>query len=103
MRSCKRLRTSGLNERMLRPMVANSGITFDAWPACTEPIVTTAVCVGSMLRETTVCKAMIKLPAIITGSTAWWGLAAWPPRPMTLMRQLSEADMKAPLPNMKVP
>ena len=54
---------------MLIDKLAVSGMTLETLPACAVPMVTTEVCKGSILRDTTVCKLMIKLPMMTTGST----------------------------------
>jgi hypothetical protein len=48
-------------------------MTLRTVPACSVPIVTTAACLGSTLRETTDCSAITRLPAIRIGSTARCG------------------------------
>jgi hypothetical protein len=51
-------------------------MTLVAIPAFKVPMVTTAACVGSTLRDTTLCSAITRLPAIRTGSIARCGRAA---------------------------
>lgn len=49
---------------------ASRGITLMApgWPACMEPMETTAESNGFTLRDTIVCKAVMICPAMVTGS-----------------------------------
>ena len=103
MRCCNWSRTAASKERMLRAMVAESGITLATVPACSVPTVTTAICRGSTLRATTLCSAITMLPAMSTGSTVKCGRAAWPPRPWMVMCAVSLAAMKGPLPKPKLP
>ena len=79
MRFCRSSRTSASNERTVRPIVTSLAITFIALPPWIVPTVTTAVCVGSTLRATTVCSAITMLAAATIGSIVWCGRAAWPP------------------------
>ena len=97
MRFCRIVRTSASKERTDRPSVTSLAMTFIALPPWIEPTVTTAICVGLMFLATTVCKAMTMLEAATMGSIAWWGRAAWPPTPFTMIVTRSDADMKGPL------
>ncbi|MNT82225.1 hypothetical protein D3C72_2219230 [compost metagenome] len=58
---------------------AVSGMTLLAAPAWNAPTVTTADNCGWMLRDTTVCKAMMMLAPATMGSAASCGSAPWPP------------------------
>ncbi|MOA48885.1 hypothetical protein D3C78_1716930 [compost metagenome] len=55
------------------------------------------------MRATTVCRLMTMAEAATSGSTARWGLAAWPPTPTIFTNTRSPAAMKAPLRSMKRP
>ena len=50
-------------------------------PACTLPTVSTAVSVGGVIRDTTVCSRTTIMAARTTGSTVACGIEPWPPRP----------------------
>ena len=84
MRCSSLARTSRSSARTLISSVALWGITLLALPALSAPTVITAICSGSMLRDTTVCKAITMLAAATTGSAARCGMAPWPPMPLSV-------------------
>ena len=79
-------RTSRSRARTLQfEVLAVAGMTLLASPAWSEPTVTTAVCSGSTLRDTTVCSAITRLAAATIGSAACCGMAPCPPLPVSVM------------------
>ncbi|MNP78693.1 hypothetical protein D3C76_1763690 [compost metagenome] len=68
-----------------------------AVPACTWPILTTAESLTPMLRETTVCRALIMPANAGIGSMLRSGIAPCPPRPVSVMQTRSDEAMTAPL------
>ncbi len=65
-------------------------------PALIRPTVTTAVRVGSTRRETIVCSRITREAAMTTGSMAWCGAEACPPRPCSVIRKSSQLAMIGP-------
>ncbi|MNS85269.1 hypothetical protein D3C72_1191300 [compost metagenome] len=54
------------------------------------PMVTTAISLGSISRDTMVCKASTMLAAATIGSTATCGIAPCPPTPLTVSTTVSD-------------
>ncbi len=50
-------------------------------PAWMPPTVSTAVSVGAISRDTTVCSRTMIMAASTTGSMVCCGMAPWPPLP----------------------
>ena len=65
------------------------GMMFGAVPPWMLPMVSTAGSSGGDSRETSVCSATINSAAATTGSATWWGIAAWPPVPLSSMSKAS--------------
>ena len=103
MRLCSKARTSGCKARTDNSRYAESGITLLAVPADSTPTVTTAVCRGSTLRDTTVCRAMTTLEAATTGSAVPCGMAPCPPMPRSVINTLSLDAIIGPSRNTRWP
>ncbi len=91
------LRTSSSYVRMLSLRVASSGMMFSLTPACSEPMVSTALSVGAISRDTMVCSRIAVAAAMTTGSMEVCGCEPWAPRPKSLTLRLSPADRMTPL------
>ncbi len=65
-------------------------------PAWQLPTVRTAVSPGATSRDTIVCSRTMIIAASTTGSTVFWGIEPWPPRPYTVILTLSAADRAGP-------
>ena len=71
---------------MFRPSSARSGMMFSLVPARRVPIVSTAVSVPAISRDTTVCSRITVAAAITIGSTVVSGREPWPPLPCNVIR-----------------
>ena len=89
-------RTAGRRARAVPPRVAVSGITFQVAPPSMRVTLTTAASRGSVSRLTNDCRATTAWAAACTGSRPWWGIAAWPPRPMRRASKRSKAAIMGP-------
>jgi|GEM_PF-3457551 len=78
-------------------------MTLLALPTWNAPTVTTAVWIGSTLRDTSVCNAITMPAAATMGSAALCGMAPWPPLPCTVIEAESIDAIAAPLRNATVP
>ncbi len=84
---------------MLRAVPSSStvpGMMLCLVPPAMRPTVTTAGVAGSTRRLTMDCRAVTICEAASTGSRQLWGRAACPPRPLTVIRKLSEAAIIGP-------
>jgi hypothetical protein len=90
-------RSSGFRQRTVPRIRAVSGMTFDAFESVWNvPTVSTTLCSGSTLRETTVCSVTTICAATSVVSTALCGSAAWPPRPVTTISNSSAEACSGP-------
>jgi hypothetical protein len=89
-------RASGEKERTVASKWADAGMTFSAVPAWKLPTVTTTGSKMSWLRVTRVDNAVTISHAAGIGSLALCGREPWPPRPRTVTRTRSAADISAP-------
>ncbi|MNZ90856.1 hypothetical protein D3C78_1098270 [compost metagenome] len=69
---------------------------FSTVPDVILPTVSTALSSGSVLRETRVCSWLTRAQATGMGSMVVWGMAAWPPLPLTRISKRSAAAMMGP-------
>ena len=90
-------RPSGESARQVPDSTASSGITLSAVPAWNWVTLTTTLSSGSLVRLAMVWRAVTICAPTITGSTAWCGIAAWPPRPRMRIENMSAEAIIAPV------
>ncbi len=71
-------------------------MTLVVVPACTRDTVSTAGSKTGMRRVIIACRAVTISHATGTGSTASWGMEAWPPSPVTVICSSSADAMSVP-------
>ena len=71
-------RPASLKLRRTATIRASPAVMLTASPPDMVPTVSTAVSMGSMRRETTVCSTVMRYPAQAIASRAVWGAAPWP-------------------------
>jgi hypothetical protein len=97
-------RSSRVMVRTVPRRVTREGITLKALEEdSTEVTETTIWLTGSALRLTMLWSARTRWEAVTVGSTVSCGLAAWPPRPSTVISNWSVAAKKVPARMAKLP
>ena len=79
------------------------GITLVALPALAIVMLITPDSSGSSSRDTRVCSSTTILEPVTTGSTVRWGMAAWPPSPLTRILIDDVAASRVPSLDARVP
>ncbi len=91
-----RVRVASDVVRIVPASRAVSGMTLVVEPARTLATVTTAGSKTSTRRVTNVWNAPTMAQATGTGSLAWWGIDACPPRPVTVTENTSAEAISGP-------